>query len=193
MSVLINRLPKVSLFNAILCALFILSACSSNTKVESDLGLKGAPDWVNKGKQALSNKKGRYFHGSGSAPAMSDTSLQRSTADNRARAELAQIFSSYMNVLASDYGAALSDGEQTVSEQSLSRTIENTTKLNLQGAEIIARWKDPKTGVVYSLAELDMNKFKTIIHTASQMHPDFKTFVSSKADDIFDSFNSKGQ
>ncbi|SMF48323.1 hypothetical protein SAMN02745866_03139 [Alteromonadaceae bacterium Bs31] len=168
-----------------------LSACSSSTKVESDMGIKGAPDWVNEGNQALNDKKGRYFHGTGSAPKMSDASLQRSTADNRARAEVAQIFSSYMNILASDYSASLSDDSASVSEQALSRTIENATKLNLVGVEIIAHWKDKKTGVLYSLAELDMKKLKTVSAAADKMDPGLKAFISENADNIFDSM-SKG-
>ncbi len=175
----------------VLCMLTVLSACSSGTKVESDMGIKGAPEWVNEGNQALKDKNGRYFHGTGSAPGMSDASLQRSTADNRARAEVAQIFTSYMNVLASDYSAALSDDTESVSEQALSRTIENTTELNLVGVEIIARWKDKKTGVLYSLAELDMKKFKKVVSTAEQMDASFKAFVSDNAENVFDSMSKE--
>lgn len=173
-------------------AITVISGCSSNTKVESDLGVRGAPDWVNEGNQALKDKNGRFFHGTGAAPSMSDVSLQRSTADNRARAEVAQIFSSYMNVLASDYSSSLSGNNEAVNEQAMSRTIENTTTLNLVGVEIIARWKDKKTGVLYSLAELDMKKFKAVASAAEKMDAGFKAFVSNNADNIFDSM-SKGK
>jgi len=182
-----NRMS--ALFIGCCLAVSFFTGCSSNTKVESDLGIKGAPDWVNEGHQALKDKNGRFFHGTGSAPTMSDASLQRSTADNRARAEVAQVFSSYMNVLASDYSAAASDDNESVSEQAISRTIENATELNLMGAEIIARWKDKKTGVLYSLAELDMKKFKTVINAAEKMDANFKAFVNKNADNIFDSMN----
>ena len=63
-----------------------ISACSSTTKVESDLGIKGAPDWVNEGTNILSEKDGRLFHGVGSASPMGDMALQKSVADDRARA-----------------------------------------------------------------------------------------------------------
>ena len=46
---------------AFLCVL--LTACTGGaTKIESDLGIKGAPDWVNEGTQAVSNKDGRLIH-----------------------------------------------------------------------------------------------------------------------------------
>ncbi|VUD59210.1 hypothetical protein TDB9533_02619 [Thalassocella blandensis] len=163
-----------------------LFACSSRTVVESDLGIKGAPDWVNEGKQALKDGKDRLFHGIGSAPSMNDDSLQKSTADNRARAELAQVFNSFMDVLASDYSAAAAGTDEVINEQAVSRSIKNMTKLNLTGAEIIARWKDKKTGIVYSLAEIDMKKFKTVAKAAQDMDPNLKQFIDSHADNIFD-------
>jgi len=177
-----------TLMKLLLISLFALtfSACSSRTKVESDLGIRGAPDWVNEGKQALKDGKKRYFRGIGQAPTMNDESLQKSTADNRARAELAQIFSSYMDVLANDYSAAVSDSEEVVNEQAVSRTVKNITSLNLTGAEIIARWRDKKTGVLYSLAEIDMKKFKTVTGAARDMDTNLKQFIEHEADNIFD-------
>ena len=169
---------------------FTFSACSSRTVVESDLGIKGAPDWVNEGRQALKDGDKRFFRGIGSAPTMNDMSLQKNTADNRARAELAQIFSSYMDVVASDYSAAASDTETTYNEQAVSRSIKNITKLNLVGAKIIARWKDKKAGTIYSLAEMDMKQFKTIASAAKDMSPELKAFIEKEADNIFDSINT---
>ena len=75
-----------------------LSACSSTTQVESDLSIKGAPDWVNEGTHILNDKDGRLFHGVGLASPMGDMSLQKSVADDRARAEVARVLSSYMDV-----------------------------------------------------------------------------------------------
>lgn len=64
----------------------VLAACSSSpSKVKSDLGLKGAPDWVNEGTNILNEKDGRLFHGVGSANPVGDMSLQTSVADDRAR------------------------------------------------------------------------------------------------------------
>src|SRR5579872_6702290 len=60
----------------------LLAACNSRTTVESNLGIKGAPDWVNKGSQALNDQSGRLIQGIASAPGMNDLSLQTSTADD---------------------------------------------------------------------------------------------------------------
>ena len=89
-----------------LAALMALAGCAGKTTVKSDLSIKGAPDWVNEGTQYLADKKGRLFHGVGSAPDMNDEAMQIYTADQRARAELAQILSAYLDVVSKDYTAA---------------------------------------------------------------------------------------
>lgn len=160
--------------------------CTSRTVVESNLGIKGAPDWVNEGHQALNNGKKRFFRGIGSAPVMNDLSLQKNTADNRARAELAQVFNAFVNVLSNDYSAVVSDTDTVMNEQAMSRTIKNMTEINLVGVEIIGRWKDKKTGTLYSLAELDLEKITSLTSSVDNMNPEFKQFVQQNSTNIFD-------
>jgi hypothetical protein len=164
----------------------LVAACSSTTKVESDLGLKGAPDWVNQGSSILNDKDGRLFHGVGSASPTGDMSLQRSVADDRARAEVARVLSSYMDVVSSDYMASAKSGEAGTAEESVSRQIKNLTKVNLTGAKIIGNWRDPKTNIIYSIAELDMNHVKTTLSGVQDMNTDLKRDIETQADNIFD-------
>ncbi|MGH9454496.1 MAG: LPP20 family lipoprotein, partial [Terriglobia bacterium] len=89
-------LKRVGYLGFLLTAALWLAACSNRTVVPSNPGIKGAPDWVNQGSQALNDRDGRLIHGIGLAPAMNDLSLQTSTADERARAEVARVLSSFM-------------------------------------------------------------------------------------------------
>ena len=164
----------------------LIAACSSTTKVESDLGLKGAPDWVNQGSSILNDKDGRLFHGVGSASPSGDMSLQKSVADDRARAEVARVLSSYMDVVSSDYMAAAKAGGTGVSEESVSRQIKNLSKVNLTGAKIIGSWRDPKTNIIYSAAELDMKHVKDTLGGVQDMNTDLKRYIETQADNIFD-------
>jgi len=166
--------------------ILLLAGCSGKTMVESDLRIKGAPDWVNEGTQALNNKGSRLFHGVGSAPTMGDESLQTSTADDRARAELARVLSSYLNVASSDYSAAASSGGESVNEQSVSREIQNLSQINLTGAQIIGRWRDKRNGNIYSIAELDMKQMKQTLEKAKQMSPSLRDFLNRESNNIFD-------
>lgn len=166
--------------------LSVLAACSSTTKVESNLGIQGAPDWVNEGTNVLNNKDGRLFHGVGSASPMGDLSLQESVADDRARAEVARILSSYLDVVSSDYMAAAKSGDNAVNEESVSRQIKNLSKVNLAGARILGRWRDSKTNVIYSIAQLDMNQVKSTLAGVQDMNADLKRYIETSGDNIFD-------
>lgn len=182
---------KISLAVAKLFALAallgLITACSSSpTKVESDLGLKGAPDWVNEGTNILNNKDGRLFHGVGSASPTGDMSLQKSVADDRARAEVARVLSSYMDVVTSDYMAAAKSGGSDASEEAVSRQIKNLSRVNLTGARIIGSWRDPKTNIIYSVAELDMKQVKDTLNGVQDMNTDLKRYIETQADNIFD-------
>ena len=150
------------------------------------MSIKGAPSWVNEGNQALKDGNRRFFRGVGQAPNMNDFSLQTSTADNRARAEVAQIFSSFMDIANHDYSATTKDDMALTNEQIVSRTIQNLTKLNLSGVQIIARWKNPKTGDIYSLAELDLKQFKTVSQTTKTMDANIQKYLNNNAQSIFD-------
>lgn len=173
------------LFSMALLAVAI-SACSSTTKVESDLGLKGAPNWVNEGTNILSDKDGRLFHGVGSASPTGDMSLQKSVADDRARAEVARVLSSYMDVVSNDYMASAKAGGANVAEESVTRQINALTKVNLTGAKIIGSWRDPKSNIIYSIAELDMSHVKSTLAGTQDMNEDLKRYIESRADNIFD-------
>ena len=164
----------------------LVSSCSSKTKVESDLGIKGAPDWVNEGTNILNDKDGRLFHGVGSASAMNDMALQKSVADDRARAEVAKVLSSYMDVVSNDYMSSAKAGGANVTEEAVSRQIKALTRVNLAGAKVIGSWRDPKTSIIYSVVELDMKQVKSTLAGTQDMNDDLRRYIETRADNIFD-------
>ena len=172
-------------------AIALLSACGGKTVVESDLKIKGAPDWVNEGTNILNSKDGRLIHGIGSAPKMGDLELQRSTAENRARSEIARVLSSYMDVVSKDYLASASAGDAHENEQSVSRSIQNVSKINLTGARIIGNWRDDKDGTIYSIAELDLNSAKGLLKNVQDMNAGLISYVETHGDTIFDKMAEK--
>lgn len=170
----------------LIAATAALVACAGRTQLDSDLDIAGAPDWVNKGTAYVNDKDGRLFHGVGSAAPMGDASLQRSTADDRARAEVARIFSSYLDVASRDYQAASRSGEDKVAEEAVSRQIKNLTQVNLSGARIVARWLDSRTKTVYAIAELDIKEVKGTVAAVRDMNTDVRRYLESNAENIFD-------
>jgi hypothetical protein len=181
-----TQYSTIRLFSAASLALVLAACGGSKTVVESDLGIKGAPDWVNKGTQAVNDKDGRLFHGVGSSPSLGDEALQRSTADDRARAEVARMLSTYIDAVSNDFSAASGTGSYAAADQSVSRQIKAVTKQNLAGSKIIGRWKDSRTSMVYSIAELDFKTVKTTLEGANGMNDDLKRYLGRNADNIFD-------
>jgi len=169
-----------------LTMLLLLAGCSGKTMVESDLGLKGAPDWVNEGTQVLNDKGGRYFHGVGQAPVMGDDSLQISTADNRARAEVARILSTFIDVAHHDYASASGSGGEVVSEQAISQQLETLSRTNISGSKILGHWRDKKSGIIYSIAELDLKQVQKVVDANHEMNQGFGQFLDSRGNNIFD-------
>jgi hypothetical protein len=166
-----------------------LAACSGNTQIESDLSIKGAPDWVNEGTQAIKNKDGRLIHGRGEAAPMGDASLQKATADNRARAEIARVLSTIMQDTLADYSSS-SAGE---ADGSVAREISSSTRLALSGTRILGHWKDQKTGIIYALAELDTKSLDKSIATATRLSDNFKQQYIDHLDANFDRFVEDGK
>src|SRR5688572_32955155 len=60
------------------------------------------PEWVNKGSGAFGGEK-KVMYGVGSASGIRNHSLARTTADNRARAEISKVFETYSASLMKDY------------------------------------------------------------------------------------------
>jgi len=168
----------------LICLVTLLAACSGRTLVESDLNIKGAPDWVNKGTATVNDRGGRLIHGVGEAPSMGDQSLQISTADDRARAEVAKVLSTYMDVASSDYASATNNADN---EQAIARQIKSATKVVLSGVQIIAHWRDKRTGNIYALAELDMKQVKDTLKTVEGLNEDMRIYLDKHGDNIFDS------
>ena len=121
-----------------------------------------------------------------SSPSLGDEALQRSTADDRARAEVARMLSTYLDVVSNDYAAASGTGASASADQSVSRQIKAVTKTNLAGSKIIGRWKDARTNAVYSIAELDLKQVKTTLESANSMNEDLRRYIGRNAENIFD-------
>lgn len=175
----------------VLTAALLLAACGGATHIESDLGIEDAPDWVNEGTQAVSDKGGRLIQGVGSAPDLGDPSLQRATADNRARAEIARVVSSYIEVALDDYqGSSRLGGvdDEVAADGSVQQQINSVSQVVLNGAKIVGRWKDERTGSIYSFAELDLKRVKDVVKANRAMSEGLKDYLSRQGDAVFDEF-----
>jgi hypothetical protein len=116
---------------------------------------------------------------------LSDTSLQKSTADGRARAEIARILNTYIDSTLDDYTASMGD----TADINVERTIRSTTKLAISGARILGHWKDKKTGDIYAFAELNLDSMDELIAQAENLSSSFKQYYQQSRSANFDRFS----
>ena len=118
----------------------------------------GEPDWVNRGSAAVSGDGGRLFYGVGMATGIKNPALLRSSADNRARAELGKVFETFSASLMKDYSN--SDGAQNVEQ-----AVKTLSSMSLEGVQIVDRYSGAD-GALYALAALDIEKVQGAIAKA---------------------------
>jgi len=142
------------------------------------------PAWVNKGSGAFDVDKGKVFYGVGIASGIKNRALLVSTADNRARAEIAKELETYVAVLAKDYMASTTAGEMTTSseEQHVEQALKTFTKTTLHGARIIDHWRDPADGSLFSLCEMDLFAFKNALDDYKELDAKVRDYVKENAE-----------
>ncbi|MBC7792273.1 MAG: LPP20 family lipoprotein [Clostridia bacterium] len=141
----------------------------------------GEPGWVNRGSGAVSTDAKRAFYGVGLANGIKNPSLLRTTADDRARAELAKLLEVFSASLMKDYSAS-NNGKD---EQAVEQAVKTAASASLRGVEIVDRYI-AVDGTMYALAQLDLNKAAALIQ-AAEASGAVKSYVQKvNTDDIFD-------
>ncbi len=168
-------------------AIFILSGCGGKQvkKVEPQVPIQElkAPEWVKKGSGAFGKEKGQFFYGVGSATGIKNNSLLRTTAENRARNEVAKVFQTYTASLMKDYMASTTAGEMNVTseEQHVEQAIKTVTSMTLSGVEIIDYWQNTSTGEFYALARLDLVAFKENLEGSKELNTKVRDYIRENA------------
>jgi len=170
-----------------LLAMGLIVGCASEKQQVSSRAA-AQPAWVTQGSGAFSGEMGKAFYGVGSAWGMKNPSLLRSTADNRARAEIARIFKTYTASLMKDYSASTMAGnpDQVAEEQHVEQTIKTFTKAELAGVQIVDHYKDPETGELFSLARMDLTTFENFMKNANQLSEAVRQRVVEHAEKAFE-------
>jgi len=142
------------------------------------------PDWVTKGSGAFGGEAGRVFYGVGSVSGMRNEALARSTADNRARAEVAKIFEVYSASLMKDYMASTTAGDMSASseEQHVEQAIKTFSAQTLSGVQIVDHWYHPTNGTIYALASLDLAAFTDSLDKMKELKAEVRDYVRKNAE-----------
>jgi hypothetical protein len=147
-----------------------------------------APDWVIQGGGAGADPSSKVFYGVGSASGIKNMSLLRTTADNRARADLAKVFQFYSASLMKDYMASTlaDDPNVTSEEQHVEQAVKTVTSITLSGVLIVDHWQNPSTMEMFSRAKIDLDAFKGNLEKAKELDQRVKEYIKQNADRLHD-------
>lgn len=185
-----NRFCKVEGLGALFLLLMlpaILLACAGAP-------LRGGkmPNWVKAGSGAFHDSDDKVFYGIGAVVGIKNEPLARTSAENRARAEVAKIFETYTASLMKDYmasttgAASVTTESPTVEEQHVEQTIKTFSAVTLSGVMIVDHWVDEKNGTHYALARLDLEKFKQGLDRVQELNSQVRDFIRKNAERRFD-------
>ena len=168
-----------------------LAACGGGDKMaKGSITPRGPvveyPEWVVKGSGAFGGDE-KVFYGVGSASGIRNHSLARTTAGNRARAELSKIFDTYSASLMKDYSSSTTAGDMSASDeqQMVEQAIKTFSANHLTGVEIVDHWIHPTDGTIHALARMDMEGFESMIDRHKQLSLAVKERVKRAAQRAF--------
>jgi hypothetical protein len=150
------------------------------------------PDWVKEGSGAFRNAGEKVFYGVGAVVGIKNEPLARTSAENRARAEVAKIFETYSASLMKDYmasttgGAAVTSQSPAVEEQHVEQTIKTFSAVTLSGVMIVDHWVDAENDTHYALARLDLERFKQSLDRMQELNAQAREFIRKNAEKSFD-------
>jgi hypothetical protein len=190
----LKQLIKQVKYLGLISLVATISACTSTPDMAHESNLGGGkalmaekpPEWVLKGDGASNDSEGKCFYGVGSASGIKNYSLQRRTADNRARNEVAKVLKVYTKSLMKDYQASTVAGDLSASheEQNIEEAIKTVTAATLSGVKIINHWEHAERGELFALARLDLKTFKNTLEKQEKLSKEVREAIQMRADSL---------
>ena len=112
------------------------------------------PDWVDA--SSMEYPREHYVIGVGAAD-------DRATAEDRARGEIAKVFSTNVSINTDSTATETVNGGQNNFSQAVSQTVKTASQKVLEGVQVVENWQDSATKVYYALAVLDKAKARAAI------------------------------
>jgi len=143
------------------------------------------PDWIMKGSGAFKKDK-KVIYGVGIAEGIRSEALRRTTADNRAIAEISKQLSTISTSLMRDYMAStgVPPEEKSNEEQFVENTIKTFTSNVVSGVKVIDRYESKSA--LYSLAALDLEDLKRMAGQVKGLSKSVAAHIKANAESAFD-------
>jgi len=173
--------PVVMMALRSMIAILTLTACEST------------PKWVKTGVYTGSDAKA--FYSTGEVMGIRNEPLAWDVAENRARAQMVKILSTYTAYLMRDYAASTvgSDFKRTAEEQHVEEATKTFAAATLNGVRPVDRYKDEKKGIYYVVVKMELEDVKDMIVQSKELNGQMRDYVRKNADRAFERLEKEEQ
>ena len=172
---LLYRSRKVAILCVSALSLVVLSGCAHPPQP-----MLSKPDWTTQGSGAFHTERGPVFQGVGRAEAISNSSLLRAAADNRAKSQLAGLLNQYVSAL---FQYAGHDKQDMETRQAIGMVV----RQGLDQALISDHWYDEAVKRLYARCILEVAALKQIL-TSTPVSGSIDETLAARADQVFEAF-----
>jgi hypothetical protein len=138
------------------------------------------PEWTTQGIGAFHIDRGPVFQGVGWAEAISNSSLLRAAADNRAKSQLAGLLNQYVSAL---FQYAGHDKQDMATRQAISAVV----RQGLDQALMADHWYDEAAKKMYARCILELAALKQVL-TSTPVSGSIDATLTARADQVFEAF-----
>ena len=183
----------MSLFTTIL----FFGCTSTPEKTRVTVGDYQPPEWVNKVSGAFKDGSGeKVFYGVGSADGIRSISLRRSTADDRALANLATQIEATVKRLSKDFqeitGRSTAAGKDSTERENVAQAFKVLVNQTLSGSKIIDHWEHPAKNEFYSLARIELKTIEKKIDSHNELSDESRDTIKKKAQKLYEEMAKEG-
>ena len=147
---------------------------------------ESTPKWVKSG--TYTGQDAKAFYGIGEVMGIRNEPLAWDAAENRARAQMVKILSTYTAYLMRDYAASttVADFKNTAEEQHIEEATKTFAAATLNGVRSVDRYQDEKKGIYYVVVKMDLDDVKDMLTQSKELNGQMRDFVRKNADRAFD-------
>ena len=154
---------------------------------------ESTPKWVKTG--SYTGKDAKAFYSTGEVMGIRNEPLAWDAAENRARAQMVKILSTYTAYLMRDYAASTAglDLKRTSEEQHVEEATKTFAAATLNGVQPVDRYKDEKKGIYYVVVKMELEDVKGMLMQSQELNGQMREFVRKNADRAFERLEKEEQ
>ncbi|MGD8558143.1 MAG: hypothetical protein PVG89_10800 [Gammaproteobacteria bacterium] len=180
----INRYIQMIIVTALI---ILITGCGTVQRhYDRNVDETGKPQWVVHGTQTSKTSQGRVFLGVGVVNTQGDFSREASTANNRAREEVAGTVARFIEVAVRDYMASGNAEPAGFLPNEAPHYIDAMTQLVMPHAKVMEHWVDSEHHKIFAIAEIDYPQVQTVLYDSPKVHRGFKTYLNQHGEQVFD-------